>query len=69
MQNIGPLHPLFHGLKVIRETLIHEQTPSWVVLGPLLLWTLIGVILLPVGHKLVDWSYSYARRHGGLAAR
>ena len=69
MQDIGLLHPLFHGLKVIREALIHGQTPGWLVLGPLLLWSIIGLVLLPVGHKLVDWSYNYARRHGSLAAR
>ena len=48
MQDIGLLHPLFHGLKVIRETLIHGQTPGWVVLGPLLVWSVIGLALLPI---------------------
>ena len=69
MQEIGVLHPLFHGLKVIRQSLIHGQSPSWSILGPLLVWCVIGLVLLPIGHKLVNRSYDYARRHGGLAAQ
>ena len=44
MQDIGLLHPLFHGLKVIRGT--HSRADTWLArFRPLLLWSIIGLVL------------------------